>query len=472
MSPGPDLLLLSTPLATRALPGGVCPSLSNVTLGTSLRAHGASVDVLDPSVDLEGGVDGDPGGLIGRIADAALARRPRAIGASCLSPIEGRFGVALARAVAARSPNVPVVLGGIWASASAADLLARCPELAGVVTGPGERAALAIAGGGLADRASVPGLVWRDGAALRRNTADLTIEPPRPVDLSLLAHPERYDIFCWLTSRGCPYHCAFCSERVTSPTFSLDPLDKVRVDVAALADRSSPWYVWLCDPLFGAQRARLGEICDALAPTPIQFLAESRVDVLHPEDVPQLARAGCTLMYFGLEAVARRSLCELDKIDDRPALHRRYLEGARAVVEACLRHDILPVLGVLQPVPGDGPEELDEALAFLTELAALGPRLGAASHGLGPCFHAFPLRLDRGAPYEAQLDRLAGAGVTWSPTDDPLFDDRYLVAASPRVDAATGERFRDAVRALNPDSDLVRDRLWRSFPRPYVQFEV
>ncbi len=465
----PDLLLLSTPLAGRTLPGGVCPSLSNITLGTALRHHGASVEVLDPSVDL--GEDlGDAATLIDRIAEAALARAPRIIGASCLSPVEGRFGAALARAVKARSPQTPVVMGGIWASACAADILQRCPEVDAVVAGPGERGALALTRGGLADPGSVPGLVWRDGASARRNPEDACIQAPDTVDLSLMAHPERYDIFCWLTSRGCPFHCAFCSERVTSPQFTLDPLSKVRADVAALAQH--PWYLWVCDPLFGAQRPRLWEICDALAPTGLKFLAESRVDVLHPDDVPHLARAGCTLMYFGLEAVTQRSLLEIEKIDGRPSRHRRYLEGARNVIEACLRHDILPVLGVLQPVPGDTPAELEEALAFLTELAGIAARLGPAAHGLGPCFHAFPLRLDRGAPYERQLGRLAQAGVTWSPAQDLLFEDRFLVNASPTMDAATAERFRAAVRVLNPTAPAVQQRLWRSFPRPYVRFEV
>jgi hypothetical protein len=209
-----------------------------------------------------------------------------------------------------------------------------------------------------------------------------------------------------------------------------------------------------------------------LAQTPLQFLAESRVDVLHPDDVPLLSAGGCNMLYFGLEAVGHRSLQELDKVSERKSRHRKYLDGARALTEACLRNDILPVFGIIQPVPGDTPDDLAETMTFLEELAGMAGKLGEAANGLSPCFHAFPLRFDRGAPYETKSEHLAGCGVTFTPTTDPLFEDRFLSRASTTVDSAAADKFRDAVRALNSESDYVRQRLLRSFPRPYVEFDA
>ena len=480
MTDAADIVLLSTPLAGRALPGGVCPSLSNLTLGSVLQQHGAKVKVIDPSVDLDFTFEFDDKGrqtvdidaLLDRIVAAALERRPRAVGVSCLSPTEGRFGVALAGAMARAAPEVPVVFGGVWATACAESIVRRFPEVAGIVTGPGERGALAITQNGLDRPEEVPGLVWRRGDTICHNDCDTSIAPAPPADLSLLARPEAYDIFCWLTSRGCPFHCAFCTERLTSPEFGVDPMSKVAADIAAFAEFAPHWYLWICDPLFGTRRPRLAEICDLLSGTPHGFLAETRVDVLHPDDVPRLRDAGCTLLYFGLEAVTRPALCELSKIDDRDSRFTRYLDGARQLVEACVRNDILPVMGVLQPAPGDTPADLDEALTFLTELASIPKRIGPSAGELGPCFHAFPVRFDRGAPYDSRAEHLANVGVTMTEVDDLLFDDRYLIEASPTVDQATAETFRAAVRALNPTSDVIRKRLWRSFPRPYVHFDV
>lgn len=464
-----DVLLVSTPLRAGTLPGGVCPSLSNLTLGTALRSRGVGVQVFDPSVDLGGELPG-PTEILAATADALLKQKPGVVGVSCLSPVEGRFGAALARALKARAPDLPVVLGGIWATARPAELLARCPEIDGVVVGPGEHATALLAEHGLSRPGEIPGLVWRDGPELVRNAPSSDCGPSAPLDLSLLAHPERYDIFCWLTSRGCPYHCAFCTERLGSPTFTTDTPGRVADDLAALKRFDSRWYLWICDALFGASRPRLAEICSLLAGTGFEFLAESRVDVLHPGDVPKLREAGCNLIYFGLEAGSQRSLRALEKLDDRPKRHARYLEGARALVEACVRNDILPVMGVLNPVPGDTAADLQESLALVEELAGIARRLGPAAHGLSPCFHAFPLRLDAGAPYERREAELGAAGVSWTESPDPLFGERTLSRASPTIGPEEGERFRARVRELSPTSPDVRQRLLRSFPRPYVEF--
>ncbi len=461
------LLLVSPPLQAGDLPGGVCPSLSNLTLASHLSARGLPVELLDPSVDLP---PAPPAELLDRIAAAALARLPGVVGITCMSSTEGRFAVGLARALAARDPAVPVVLGGTWATPWAEEVVRRVPEVAAVVAGAGERAAASLASGGLGRPRDVEGLVWREGDAVRDNPRAEAVPDPVPLDLSLLAHPERYDIFCWQTSRGCPFSCAFCTETLSAPRHTTDPPDKVAADVATLSVFASRWYVWLCDPLFGAGRAHLAEVCERLDGRGLSWLAESRVDVLHADDVPRLARAGCDLVYFGLEAASRRSLVELDKIDDSAARHRRYLEGARAVVEACLREDVLPVVGVVAPVPGDGPGDLREALAFLEELAVLARRLGPACRAPGAAFHAFPLRLDPGAPYEGQEARLRALGVTWSEPADRLFGDRHLARASASVGEEDAAAFREAVRGLTPRAALPR--LLRSYPRGYAAFEA
>jgi len=246
-------------------------------------------------------------------------------------------------------------------------------------------------------------------------------------------------------------------------------LDKVRLDIQAMSVQGAHWYLWICDPLFGAKRDQLAALCTLLEGSPHSFLVESRVDVLHPDDLPQLRAAGCSLIYFGLEAVSARALNELDKLS--PKHHARYLNGARALVEACLENEILPVMGLLQPVPGDGSEDLAEALSFLEELAALPKRMGAAAHGLGPCFHAFPLRFDRGAPYDQRGAELAAMGVEYS-GGDGFLEDRHLSRASASIGPVEAERFRQAVRALNPQDPKVQRRLLSSYPRPFVEFTL
>lgn len=317
----------------------------------------------------------------------------------------------------------------------------------------------------------MPGLVWRRNGERIVNPTSAHAGTAAPLDLKQMRRPEAFDIFCWLTSRGCPYHCAFCTERLGSPQFAADPLPKVERDAAAFKQQGRDWYLWICDAVFGVSRTRLTHICAALQGSGFEFLAESRVDVLRPDDVPKLRAAGCNMVYFGLEAASQRSLVALDKIDDTPERHARYVQGAKALTEACLRNDVLPVFGVLDPVPGDTAQDLAQSLALGEELAAIAKRLGPAAHGIAPCFHAFPLRFDPGAPYERHEDELRAAGVEWSEPLDPLFGDCYLLRASATVGPAEGEAFRAAIRALNSPSPVVQQRLLRSFRRPYVEFD-
>ena len=468
-----DLLLMSTPLASRALPGGVCPSLSNVTVRSYARSCGVDVSILDPSVDLPAGGLDDPDALLDVVVDTVAEQRARVVGVSALSSVEGRFAVAFARRFKQKHPKTPVVVGGIWASASAEALLERAPEVDAVVTGPGELAAVALATCGLDAPESIPGLLWRSGDELRQNDAGAMPHTAPVLDLdALLRHPERYDIFCWMTSRGCPFTCSFCTERLTSPDHVRNHVVRVAGDVLAIERLGHPWYLWICDPLFGADRRHVESVCGQLEYSGLEFLIESRVDVLRPSDVPALSRAGCNLVYLGLESGSQDSLHTLGKIGQGEGRYRRYLEGAEAVVTACLQNDVLPVLGVLDPVPGATPKALEETLALLERLAALPEQLGAMANDLAPCFHAFPLRIDPGSEYAGRLEALRAQGVEFNEPEDPLFGDRYIARASPTVDEEMADAFREKVRALNVEAPHVQQRLWRSFPRPYVEFSV
>ncbi|MCB9524146.1 MAG: cobalamin B12-binding domain-containing protein [Myxococcales bacterium] len=461
------LLLLSAPLARRALPGGVCPSLSTLTLGSWLRSRGADVEVFDPSVALDAEALDSPRQVLDALVAHIEARDPEVVGISCLSTHEGRFGVALAARLRELSDR-PVVLGGVWASALAEPVLRRCPAVSAVVCGAGEPGALALARDGLAWPAGVPGLAWRapDGSVVHNPWARV---PPSdaPLDLGLLARLAAYDIFPWLASRGCPFHCGFCTERLCSPDFMAHSAARVEGDLAAIGALAPETYLWICDPLFGVPASRNAWLCERLASVPQRFLAESRVDVLRPEDVARMAAAGCDMIYFGLEAITQASLVRLGKIGPGPGRFRRYLDGTFALVAACLEHDVLPVIGVLHPVPGDGPDDLALALERLGALAALGH----GCEGVAPCFHAFPLRLDAGSPFAGEAAALAALGAAFTPADAGPFDDAFLSAASPTVGPAAATAFRAQVRALNVDDPQVMTRLRRSFPRPYVQFE-
>ena len=459
-----DLLLVSTPLTSDATHRGLCPSLSTLTLGSYLSREGAAVRVLDPSVEVE--TAGAPANaILDEIAARAVAAEPRLLGLTALSPVEGRFASALARRVKALDPTLPIVVGGLWATTYAPQILAREPAIDAVVRGPGELPARALLASST-DRTprwqDAPGMVWRGGftAPPPRYSAGLAV----PLDLSLLAHPERYDIMVYLSSRGCPYRCNFCSEPLVFPAYTDEPLAKLRADFAAFTAVGKPYYLWLCDPIFGFSPGRVTELCELIAPTPFEFLIESRVDVMKPEMVAQVARAGCRLIYFGLESGATRSLVELGKCRNRQHV-RQYRDGARALVEACAREGVVALMGVMNPVPNDGAEDLTESLAFLRELVDISRR---TNPDVGLVLLPLACRLDMGSPYQTDWINLRHNGLERACDEEAIYDDMVLTRASPEIGPAEAVAFRDAVRALYPPTPRAQAALAISFPRPYL----
>ncbi len=121
-------------------------------------------------------------------------------------------------------PDVPIILGGIYAS--------LCPEHARrhsgadrVITGPGEEVMLDI----LSEVAGLsrPGAILPDPEELD--------SLPYPA-LDLLEHPSYIPI---LTSRGCPLDCAYCASRLVQPVYRRRRPLKVTAELIYWQDRLS-----------------------------------------------------------------------------------------------------------------------------------------------------------------------------------------------------------------------------------------
>jgi len=463
------VLFTNVPLLRTCI-GGLCPSLTFLQLGSWLCAHGHRVTIQDVAVEQE--LKGRPlDEVLVAIAERAAQVAPSVIGLSCKVPADGRLTRMLVREIKQRLPDVAIVLGGIWASPCHRDILATMPEVDAVALGEGERALTMLCerverglppGG-----PEVPGLAYRDATGAIVVTAQAPPPAPTehpPLDLGLLPSADAYTVFPYLTSKGCPYECSFCVECVIFPEHVETPVRRLRRDLEVLERFGRPWFLWLSDPLFGARAQRLEEICRILGASRFHFLLESRVDVLRPEQIPLLWEAGCDLIYFGLESASFDSLRRVRKVRTRPA-HQRYLRQARELIRACMEHDVTPVFGVINPVPGDRLDDLRQTYAFLKDLAELA-RSTAERCGTDPGYHfyAFDYRFLRGTPDFARLDELQELGATWQQDPADIYRDVVIHDASPEVPRAVALEFQRRIRALVHTTPKGWERLQRSFP--------
>ena len=173
----------------------------------------------------------------------------------------------------------------------------------------------------------IPGLMWREGGAVRMNPVAEAVADldglPFP-DFSLLDMGEekklgdargRRTTMPVQTSRGCPYDCTFCS---VTPMFGRRYRHRSREHVLAELARFDPdrHEIFFYDDNFAADPRRTKELLREMIRRGLGFRwsTQVRADVAHdPELLDLAARAGCKALYVGFESVNADALAEMRK---------------------------------------------------------------------------------------------------------------------------------------------------------------
>ncbi|MBB5338669.1 B12-binding domain-containing radical SAM protein [Tunturiibacter gelidoferens] len=174
----------------------------------------------------------------------------------------------------------------------------------------------------------IPGLAYLDAAgnmhetAQRNQIADLDSQPwpaRHAIDVGRYvktwrdAHGKGSVNF--ITARGCPYKCRWCSHQVFGQTHRRrDPLLVVD-EVEWLLHTYSPDMVWISDDVFTINhqwlRVYAGEMRRRHLRIPFECI--SRADRLNPEMLDLLAELGCFRIWIGSESGSQRILDSMDR---------------------------------------------------------------------------------------------------------------------------------------------------------------
>ena len=274
--------------------------------------------------------------------------------------------------------GIPTVIGGPHVTFMADEALAHADYVARGEGGEELMLELIDALQGRRLPESILGLSYhQDGAVhhnpLRPPTEDLDTLPFP--DLTLIRGHERMRQTPIMTSWGCPFDCKFCSVtamfgkkyRFRSPQNVIDELKQ-----------KAPRHVFFYDDNFAANRKRLKTLLQMIIDEGLHFSwsAQVRTDVARdPELLDLMHRAGCWMVYLGLESINQTTLDAFDKsqsVEDITfavrALHEHgikshgmFVLGAdddekgivRSTVDFALKHKIDTVmLNILTPLPG------------------------------------------------------------------------------------------------------------------------
>lgn len=227
----------------------------------------------------------------------------------------------LARAVAVRSPNTKRWAVGQHATACPGDLLAKSAF---------QRALSGEADVAIGNELALTSLsdATTSGPHGRLQLEDLDSLPPVDPRGLLLdrygmqsTHVPQFGRPRWgflLTSRGCPYRCTFCSPtlrqsfgrgfRGQSPDALVADMTRLHVDFGINA-------VYFIDDVMTYDRDRTMAFAEAMiaAQLPMQFVVQTRPDLIDLPMLTALKRAGCAAIKMGVESGSDRVLKRIRK---------------------------------------------------------------------------------------------------------------------------------------------------------------
>jgi radical SAM superfamily enzyme YgiQ (UPF0313 family) len=324
--------------------------------------------------------------------------------------VQVAHGLSIARRARALAPRVPIVWGGAHASlfptTTAAD-----PAVDWVLPREADESAVMLAraltdGGALSD---IRGLLSRTGGGVTTtgeaplpDVATLPSSAYHLIDLTRYA-PRRIpdggtvmgvDV---LTSRGCPYRCAFCpNELLLGRRWRKRPVDQVKDELDHLLVTGAINHVWFMDDLFIGDTNRVADILDHLHGRypAVRWEANVRADMFRAGLVDAsflryLRETGCACLRMGAESGNNDVLALLQKDIT--------VEETEHAAAACLDADIVPLLFFMMGIPGESRSQLFDTLAFMARLKRRFPRAMVCGPGL---FRPYP----GGSLYEKALD--------------------------------------------------------------------
>ncbi|HSV99513.1 MAG TPA: radical SAM protein [Sedimentisphaerales bacterium] len=219
-------------------------------------------------------------------------------------------------------PTCPIVAGGPHATVKAEETLRICPSIDYVIRGDGETALLdltaQLSGTGRGFDA-VENLSFRRGGSVTHNASGLPgrnlDEIPIP-DRALLKNRRAYsseDMGLIMTSRGCPFSCAFCATETRRVRYS--SVERVLAEIRQVRADYGVTQFSFKDDSFTVNRSRVAEFCNALLQEDfrIGWECNTRVDLITEDLLNGMKRAGCNSIKVGIESGSEAVLERMNK---------------------------------------------------------------------------------------------------------------------------------------------------------------
>ncbi len=367
----------------------ISPHVGLAYIASFLRQHNYGVEIIDAVIeDFENIEEVEKGLYKCGLSWVDLKKRikeynPDIVGISCV--FTPRFGNVVKISQIAKEVNkeIKVVVGGMHVSCCPENVLSR-ESIDFVVIGEGELTFLMLIKALESNKGDLSTL---DGIAFRNSKGEVIINPRRDLieDLDSLPFPawdllpiEKYfsigrdaltkekKHISFITSRGCPYECTFCSSagfwmrrwRKRSANNVLDELEY-------LVKEYDIKEVCFEDDNLSLDPKRLEDICLGIIERNLDIRWNTpngiSVKMLSPQLIKLMKKSGCKRLNFGIESGDEHILHNVIKKDFR-------LDKFKEIITSCRKEGIVTSGYFVIGMPGETKESIERSLDFAKSL--------------------------------------------------------------------------------------------------------
>lgn len=175
-----------------------------------------------------------------------------------------------------------------------------------------------------------------------------------------------------LTSRGCPFHCAFCqplARKLFGKKIRQRSVENVISELKHILHVYKANYVSFQDDTLTARKGWVLELCRRIRDEKltVQWSAQSRADTFDEELAKAMSAAGCVCLFFGFESGSQKILDVLKKgIKPEQSIH---------AAELCKKYGILIFADYMIGVPTETEQDLLQTVSMVRKIRAEIPSL-------------------------------------------------------------------------------------------------
>jgi len=155
-----------------------------------------------------------------------------------------------------------------------------------------------------------------------------------------------------ITSRGCPYACAFCSKDVWGGPVRFRSVDNVVEEIKVVMDDFGFDRLLILDDIINLSNSRLTELCKKIEPFGLKWRCYIRANNVTKELLQTMKQAGCVEVGIGVESGSQKILDNVNK--------KTTVEMNTKVVQMCKEAGIICNVFLMIGLPGETRETVEE----------------------------------------------------------------------------------------------------------------